>query len=74
MAKNENFSIMRYANHQIGLTFGDNSEVLIDAREMLKKEEFEAIKSEILKMGIFFSEKIEKIVRKELNYPHDHAV
>lgn len=68
MAKNEKFSIIKQSNGQITLKFGDNLEETIDAREMMKSEQFEYIRWVILNMGRVFTVKIEKLVRKEIGF------
>lgn len=43
-----------------------NSRVSVDTQNMSKWEEFQAVKDAILKMGVVFTRRIEKNVRKSL--------
>lgn len=66
MAKNEKFSIQKLENGVFMIKKGTSAAIEIDLRKMAQNEKFELLKWEILNMGVFFSPKIEKLVRKML--------
>lgn len=66
MAKNEkNLEIRKLSSGKVLIIEGKSKKV-VDVQKLIPESKFKVVKGEILNMGIVFTPKIEKLVRKEL--------
>ena len=69
MARDKKFLISTSENGIFRVGIEGQPSKALNLRKVSPEGKFEVLKAEILKMGVYFSPKIEKLVKKKVGYP-----